>query len=152
MSIRKIWRKFFLITRRGDIAWHQVHRLFEVFFPETVIPLLLLGIHDEAESLLRATLNKYTNYHHNPGETCFQIMLPCLVPTELFLFTKICKCYSFNVQLRVLHTILRMLIYAHQGVCLTPSNTIFNLYDRENKLRFEVMIMSDLFIYTKLTR
>lgn len=95
MSIRKIWRKFFLITRRGDIAWHQGHRLFEgFFFPETAIPLLLLGIHDEAESLLRATLHKYTNYHNNLGETCFQIMLPCLAPTDLFLFTKICKCYT----------------------------------------------------------
>lgn len=152
MSIRKIWRKFFLITRRGNIAWHQGHRLFEVFLPETAILLLLLGIHDEAESLLRATLNKYTNYHHNPGETCFQIMLPCLVLPDLFLFTKIWKCYSFNVQLRVLRTILSMLIYVHQGVCLTPSNTIFNPCDQENKLRCEVMIMSDLFIYIKLTR
>ena len=96
LSIRKIWRKFILITRRGNLACHQCHRLFEVFFTETAIPLLLLGIHDEAESLLRATLSKYTNYHHNLGETCFQIMLPCLAPTDLFLFTKICKCYSFN--------------------------------------------------------
>lgn len=153
MSIRKIWRKFFLITRRGDIAWHQGHRLFEGrVFPETAIPLLLLGIHDEAESLLRATLHKYTNYHHNLGETCFQIMLPCLAPTDLFLFTKICKCYTLMSSWEYYSTILRMLIYAHQGVCLTPSNTIFNPCDHENKLRFEVMIMSDLFIYTKLTR
>lgn len=148
MSIRKIWRKFFLITRRDDIAWHQGHRLFEGGFFRKLQYLYYYLV-----SMMK--LSNTQQIYQLPSQPWWNVLpdnapLPCT--NWPFSFYKDMQMLYFNVQLRVLHPILRMLIYAHQGVCLTPNNTIFNPCDHENKLRFEVMIMSDFFIYTKLTR